>query len=83
MNLAKQNKNIFDINIKTQLKLLMTLKQISMEKLAEKMTELSGEKYTSAKLYGKINRDSISFTEVQMIAKILGFKIEFNEVFQK
>lgn len=73
------NMNTNDINIKTQLKLLMTLKQISMESLSKKMSEISNEAYTPAKLYGKINRDTISFTEVQKIAYILGYKIDFNE----
>lgn len=68
------------INIKTQLKLLMTLKQMSMETLATKLTEIGNEPYSAAKLYGKINRDTISFTEVQLIAKILGYKIEFTEL---
>lgn len=74
------NMNTNDIDIKTQLKLLMTLKHFTMETLAEKMSEISDEPYTPAKLYGKINRDTISFTEVQKIAKILGYKIEFNEI---
>ena len=69
-----------DINIKTQLKLLMTLKQMSMATLASKLTEISNDNYTAARLYGKINRDTISFTEVQLIAKILGYKIDFTEI---
>ncbi len=69
-----------DIDIKTQLKLLLTLKQMSMVTLASKLNEISDETYTAAKLYGKINRDTISFTEVQLIAKILGYKIEFKEL---
>lgn len=69
-----------DINIKTQLKLLMTLKQMSMENLAQKMSDETKREYTPAKLYGKINRDTISFTEIQIIAKILGYKIDFNEL---
>lgn len=67
------------MNIKTQLKILLTLKQISMKKLAEEMTILSGKDYTPASLYGKINRDTISFTECQNIAKILGYEIVFKE----
>lgn len=66
-------------NIKTRLKILMTLKQMSMEQLAEKMTEIKGEVVTPAMLYSKINRNSISFEDCQIIAKILGYKIEFVE----
>ena len=68
------------MNIKIQLKILLTLKQISMKKLAELMSKETGKEYTAAKLYAKINRDTISFTECQDIAKILGYKIEFIEL---
>ena len=69
----------FAMDIKTQLKILLTLKHISMEQLAELMTKKVNEPDTAAKLYGKINRDTISFTECQQIASILGYKIEFIE----
>lgn len=65
------------MDIKRQLKILLTLKRVSMEELAVKMTEFAGKTYTPAMLYGKINRDTISFTECQLIADILGYRIEF------
>lgn len=72
--------DIKNANIKTQLKFLMALNQMTMEKLAQKMSEKTGKNYTRAVLYGKINRDSISFTECQLIGEILGYKLEFVEV---
>lgn len=68
------------MDIKTQIKILMTLKHMSMEQLAELITKETGDKYTAASLYGKINRDTISFTECQHIAKILGYEITFKEL---
>ena len=68
------------MDIKTQLKILMTLKHISMKKLAKEMSLITNEIYTPAKLYGKINRDSISFSECQKIAGILGYEILFQEI---
>lgn len=68
------------MDIKTQLKILLTLKHISMEELAKRMSKETNKLYTPAKIYGKLNRDTISFTECQHIAKILGYKIEFKEV---
>ncbi len=70
------------MDIKTQLKILLTLKHISMEKLAELLSKETNKNYTATKLYGKINRDSISFTECQNIAKILGYEIIFKEIQQ-
>ncbi len=59
------------MDIKTQLKLLLTLKHISMKQLAELMSnELS-------KTYTPLNR---KFYECQCIAKILGYEIEFKEI---
>lgn len=55
------------------------MKHVSMEKLAQLLTKETKKKYTSAKLYGKINRDTLSFTEFKNIIKILGYKIEFIE----
>lgn len=68
------------MDIKTQLKLMLTMKHISMKKLAELMSKQTDEPYTAAKLYGKLNRDTLSFTECQKIAKILGYEIEFKEI---
>ncbi len=68
------------MDIKTQLKLMLTMKHISMKKLAELMSNQMDEPYSAAKLYGKLNRDTISFTECQNIAKILGYEIEFKEI---
>ena len=68
------------MHIKTQIKILLTLKHVSMKELAELMTVETGKQYTAAILYGKINRDSISFTECQIIAKILGYEIYFKEL---
>lgn len=66
-------------DIKTKLKILMALRQISLQDLACKMSEATGKPYSRHKIYGKIKRDTISFTEVEIIAKILGYKLEFIE----
>lgn len=64
---------------KNSTKISYGIKQMTMEKLAQKMSEKTGKHYTRAVLYGKINRDSISFTECQLIGEILGYKLEFVE----
>lgn len=68
------------MDIKTQLKILLTLKHMSMEQLAALLTKEMNKLYTPAKIYGKLNRDTISFTECQKIAKILGYEIIFKEI---
>jgi len=64
---------------KSYIKSLLVLNKMSVKVLAEKMTKLSGKKYTDNSIYGKLNRDTLSFSEVKLIAKILGYKIEFTK----
>ncbi len=68
------------MDIKTQLKILLTMKHMSVEELANRLSAETGTKYTSAMIYGKLNRDTISFTDCQKIAKILGYEITFKEI---
>ena len=65
------------MNIKSQIKSMIALQQITFEQLAVEMTKVSGKKYTRSSLNGKFARDSISFTECSIIAKILGYHLEF------
>lgn len=67
------------MEIKKQIKILMTLRNVSMIELAKLMCKETGKDYTAAELYGKLNRDTISFTECKIIARILGYKINFVE----
>lgn len=67
------------MDIKKQIKIFMTLRNVSMVELAELMSKATGKEYTPAKLYGKLNRDTISFTECKIIAGILGYKTKFIE----
>ncbi len=65
------------MNNKNYIRSLLTLNNMSIAKLAEKMSELSNEKYTQGSLYGKLSRDTLTLKECQLIAKIIGYRIEF------
>lgn len=65
------------MNNKNYIRSLLALNNISVIELAEKMTEMSDEKYTAGSLYGKLSRDTLTLRECQLIAKILGYRIEF------
>ncbi len=45
------------------------------KKLAEKMSDFTGRKYTRQSVSNKISRSSLKYDEVEIIAKILDFKI--------
>lgn len=67
------------MDIKKQIKIFMTSRNVTMVELAKLMCKKTGKNYTPAKLYGKLSRDTISFTECKIIAEILGYKIKFVE----
>ncbi len=62
---------------KSYIRSLLTLHNVSVEKLAELMTKELGKSYTRQSLYGKFDRDSLTLKECQAIAKILGYHIAF------
>lgn len=59
------------------IKQLLSVNQMTVEKLAERMSEISGKKYTRSSLNGKFARETLSLKECDLIAKILGYRIEF------
>lgn len=65
------------MNNKNLIRSLLLLNNMSISKLAQKMTELSGKKYTIGSLYGKLSRDSLTLKECQLIASAIGYHIEF------
>lgn len=56
-------------------KIMLLKRCMTITKLAEKMSEYTGEKYTRQSLSNKLSRNSLRYDEVEMIAKILNFKI--------
>lgn len=62
---------------KSYIRSLLTLHNMSIVRLAELMSKELGKTYTRQSLYGKLDRDSLSLKECQIIAKILGYHIEF------
>lgn len=63
------------MNIRAQIKYWLSLNQSTYEKLADELTKLTGKKYTRGSLSAKISRDTITFNELETIAKIFNYKI--------
>jgi hypothetical protein len=55
---------------------LLVLNKTSVAKLAAEMTKLLGKKYSRGSIYGKLDRDTLTYKEVQAIAKILGYRVD-------
>ena len=70
------------MNVKTKIKMLTASRGITLKKLADKLSEISGKYYSYNSLLGKLNRESLSLKETEIIAEILDYKIEFLDKFK-
>lgn len=64
---------------KEQIKSMLALRGMTITKLAEILSEHAGKKYTLASVSNKLSRGTMPYSEVQMIAELLGFEIIFND----
>ena len=65
---------------KETVKILLVKKNMTIKTLAEKLSDLTQKKYSRQNLSNKINRSSINYDEMEDIAKVLGYKIVFEEI---
>lgn len=70
------------MHIKNKIKMLAASRGVTLKKLAERLSELSGEEYTYNSLLGKLNRESLSLKEAFFIAQILDYKLDFIDNFK-
>ena len=75
--------NLSIMNIKTKIKLLAVSRAMTLKKLAQRLSEQTGENYSYSSLLGKLNRESLSLKEAEIIASILGYKVEFIDMYPK
>lgn len=67
------------IQIREKIKSLLALKCMTITRLAELMTEKTGEKYTFQRISHKLRLNRILLSEAYEIADILGYDLEFVE----
>lgn len=65
------------------IKNLVADRDLTLTKLAEKMGEKLGRKYSLASLSQKLRNGTISYKEVMLIAEILNYKIVFYDLDEK
>ena len=64
-------------NIRAKIKYLLSLKGLTITKLAELMTEKTGEKYTFQRISHKLRLDRVTLKEAYIMADIMGYRLEF------
>ena len=67
------------MNLRAKINYWLSLNQMTYNKLANKMTELSGKKYTGGGINAKLIRGTLTFKEFELIAGIFNNKIEIVE----
>lgn len=68
------------MSAKETVKILLLKRGMTIKKLAEEMTEITGKLCTRQNLSNKIARSSLRYDEVEIIAKILGYKITIEDI---
>ena len=67
------------MHIREKIKSMLALKCVTITKLAELMSERTGEKYTFQRISHKLRLNRITLAEAYIIADILGYNLEFVE----
>lgn len=67
------------IKTRDKIKSLLALRCITITKLAEMMSEKTGEKYTFQRLSHKLRLERLSLKEAYIIADLLNYRLEFIE----
>lgn len=65
------------MSIKTKIKMLTASRGVTLKKLAIMLSEVTSENYSYNSLLDKLNRESLSLKEAEIIAKILDYRVEF------
>lgn len=70
------------MNIREEVRIMLFSKRMTMTELARRMTELSGKRYSQSLISHKLKSESLRYTEMKLICKILGYRIyiDFDEI---
>ena len=67
------------MNLRAKINYWLSLNQSNYDKLAEEMTKITGKKYTRGSISAKLTRNTMTFKEFELIAKIFNCKVEIKE----
>lgn len=69
-----------DTDINELVRLLLMRRRITIAELARRMSEIGSKNYTRFNVRAKIENASLRFTEMVLILKILGYKLDILDV---
>ncbi len=65
------------MNINQRIKILLATEAVTLTKVADAMVKEKNHKVTMNNLSRKLRSETVKFTEIEMIADILGYDVEF------
>ena len=68
------------MNVKNRIKMLAVSRGMTLKKLAQKLSERTSQEYSYNSLLGKLNRESLSLKEAEIIADILKYRLDFIDI---
>ena len=70
------------MDIRDEVKIMLASKRMTLTQLAQNMSELSGKNYSQSLLSHKLKDNSLKYSEMKLICKILGYRIyiDFDEI---
>lgn len=70
------------MKVRDEVKIMLMSKCMTITELAKRMTELSGKNYSQSLLSHKLKSESLRYSEMKLICKILGYRIyiDFDEI---
>ena len=63
------------MNTKQQLKHLLVMNDMTLTELCKRMSEKLEKEYTIYNISGKLNRDTIKYSEIKILYDILGYEL--------
>lgn len=66
-------------NFKNDIKSIIIKEGFSIKQVAEQMSIITGETISQQNLNNKINREQLRYSDILLLANILGYKIEWIE----
>lgn len=67
----------YDMNINQRVKILLASEAVTLTKVADRLAKEKNKKITMNNLSRKLRSETIKFAEIEMIADLLGYDIEF------
>ncbi len=68
------------MSVRTDIKTLLAENDISITKLAKKMTEKTGKYYSQSNISQKLMRQTLKYEEAKLIGELLGYELKFIRV---